>query len=168
MSKKISDKICERPSWHEYFMNMVELVSTRSTCTRKKVGAVIVKDNRVLTTGYNGKPTKTSPCTEENCIRTIQNIPSGERLDLCPAIHAEQNAIIQAALLGVSIKGSVMYTNKLPCSQCTKLILNSGISCLIVEPGEWRDDLAVSLFKERNDVKIWQYQKGKRLEKFIL
>ena len=96
----------ERPAWDSYFMKIAEDVSTRSTCLRRHVGAVIVKDKRILTTGYNGAPTGITHCTEETCLRIKYNVPSGERHELCRGLHAEQNAIIQAAYHGVSLKGA--------------------------------------------------------------
>jgi dCMP deaminase len=138
-------------SWHQYFMNMVDLVSTRSTCLRRKVGAIIVRDNRIITTGYNGPPSHIKECTPTTCIRTVKNIPSGERPDLCYAVHAEQNAIIQAAYIGVSVKDATMYTSGLPCFLCTKIILNSGISTIIVKEYGY-DNMAPLLFSERADV----------------
>lgn len=137
----------ERPSWNEYFMKIADDVSTRSTCTRRKVGAVIVKDKRILATGYNGAPAGISHCTPETCIRTQFNVPSGERHELCRGLHAEQNAIIQAALHGVSINNAVIYITNQPCSICTKMLINSGIKKFIYkEP--YNDSLAVEMVKE--------------------
>ncbi len=137
----------ERPSWDDYFMKIAEDVSTRATCIRRQVGAVIVKDKRILATGYNGPPTGISHCTEENCLRTKYNVPSGERHELCRGLHAEQNAIIQAALHGVSINGARIYVTHQPCSICTKMLINSGIKTFIVkEP--YRDPLADEMIAE--------------------
>ncbi len=121
----------ERPSWDSYFMKIAEDVATRSTCLRRSVGAVIVRDKRLLTTGYNGAPTGIEHCTEDTCLRTKFNIPSGERIELCRGLHAEQNAIIQAAYYGVSIKGATIYITHQPCSTCTKMLINSGIYTFI-------------------------------------
>ena len=117
----------ERISWDDYFMTIAENVATRSTCLRRKVGAVIVKDKRILATGYNGAPSGISHCNENTCLRTKFNIPSGERHELCRGLHAEQNAIIQSAMHGVSIKGASIYSTHQPCSICTKMLINSGI-----------------------------------------
>ena len=117
-----------RPSWDSYFMKIAEDVATRSTCLRRQVGAVIVKDKRILTTGYNGVPSGISHCTENSCLRTKLNIPSGERVELCRGLHAEQNAIIQAAYYGISVKDAKIYITHKPCSMCTKMLINSGIS----------------------------------------
>jgi len=116
-----------RPSWETYFMDICILVATRSTCFRRSVGAIIVKDKRILATGYNGAPSGVPHCTEIGCLREKLNIPSGERHELCRGVHAEQNAIIQAALHGVSIKGAALFCTNLPCSICTKMIINAGI-----------------------------------------
>ena len=137
----------ERPSWDMYFMKIAEDVSTRSTCIRRQVGAVIVKDKRMLTTGYNGVPTGISHCTEQNCLRTIYNVPSGERHELCRGLHAEQNAIIQAAYYGVSVKGSKIYITTQPCSICTKMLINSGIDTFIYR-APYNDPLSEAMIKE--------------------
>ena len=117
----------DRISWDNYFMMIAENVSSRSTCIRRKVGAVIVKDKRILATGYNGAPTGISHCNDENCLRTKLNLPSGERHELCRGLHAEQNAIIQSAFHGVSIKNASIFITHQPCSICTKMLINSGI-----------------------------------------
>jgi dCMP deaminase len=120
--------MANRPSWDSYFMNIAENVATRSTCLRRQVGAVIVKDRRILTTGYNGAPSGISHCNENTCLRTKLNIPSGERAELCRGLHAEQNAIIQAACHGISVRDAKIYITHKPCSMCTKMLINSGIS----------------------------------------
>ncbi|OYT58805.1 cytidine deaminase [Euryarchaeota archaeon ex4484_178] len=117
-----------RPSWDEYFMRLAYLVSTRATCTRRKVGAVIVKDRRVLATGYNGPPKGLAHCDVTGCIREELDIPSGERHELCRGLHAEQNAIIQAAVHGVSIKDATIYVTNHPCVVCAKMIINAEIT----------------------------------------
>jgi dCMP deaminase len=105
-----------RPSYDEYFMEMAYVVAKRSTCLRRKVGAILVKEKHILSTGYNGAPKGFRHCSETGCLREDQNIPSGERHELCRGLHAEQNAIIQAAVFGVSIKGSVLYCTTPPVS----------------------------------------------------
>ena len=117
-----------RPAWDEYFIGIADMVSKRSTCLRRKVGALIVKDKRILATGYNGAPSGITHCGEAGCLREKLNVPSGERHELCRGLHAEQNAIIQAALHGVSISGSSIYCTHQPCSVCAKMIINAGIS----------------------------------------
>ena len=124
-----------RPSWDTYFMDIAELVSKRSTCQRRAVGAIIVKDKRVLATGYNGAPSGVPHCSETGCMREQMNVPSGERHELCRGIHAEQNAIIQAAHHGVPIAGSALFCTNLPCSICAKMIINSGIRTIYYKFG---------------------------------
>lgn len=136
-----------RPSWDEYFMRIALLASTRSTCLRRQVGAVIVKDKRVLSTGYNGSPSGLSHCLDVGCLREKLKIPSGERHELCRAIHAEQNAIIQAATSGVSIEGATLYSTTYPCVLCAKMIINSGIITIYITDG-YPDDLAKQMIDE--------------------
>jgi len=116
-----------RPSWEAYFMDIAVLVAKRSTCLRRMVGSAVVKNKRILATGYNGAPTGIRHCMEVGCLRQQMNVASGERHELCRGIHAEQNAIIQAALHGVSIKGASLFCTNLPCSICAKMIINAGI-----------------------------------------
>ena len=136
-----------RPSWDEYFMDIVELIKTRSTCLRRQVGALIVKDKRILATGYNGAPVGCRHCIETGCLREKMGIPSGQRHELCRGIHAEQNAIIQAAYSGVSIKDSVIYVTAQPCVLCAKMIINSGIKKIIFK-GDYPDEQAMSMLEE--------------------
>jgi dCMP deaminase len=137
----------DRPSWDEYFMKIAEDVATRSTCIRRSVGAIIVKEKRILATGYNGAPTDISHCTPETCLRTKYNVPSGERHELCRGLHAEQNAIIQAAYHGASIKGAVIYVTHQPCSICTKMLINAGIKKVICK-SPYNDPLAEEMIRE--------------------
>ncbi len=137
-----------RISWDEYFMQIVEVVKTRSTCLRRQVGAVIVKDNRIITTGYNGAPSHLKHCTElGGCERQKMGIPSGERHELCRALHAEQNAIIQAAKLGNTTEGATIYVNVQPCVICAKMIINAGI-VRVVYKGDYPDEMAKSMLEE--------------------
>ena len=136
-----------RPTWDEYFMEITELVSKRSTCLRRKVGAVIVQDKRILTTGYNGAPRGLTHCLEIGCLRETKKVASGERQELCRGLHAEQNAIVQAALHGLSIKGSVLYCTTQPCVTCAKMIINSGIKKIIFKE-KYPDELARKMLKE--------------------
>jgi dCMP deaminase len=149
----------ERPSWDDYFMTIADDVSTRATCIRRRVGAVIVKDRRILATGYNGVPAKITHCTPETCLRNIYNIPSGERQELCRGLHAEQNAIIQAAFHGVSIKDAVIYVTNQPCSICTKMLINSGIRTFIFRD-PYNDQLAQEMMEEAG-VEVVMYTGGK-------
>ncbi|MBQ8179038.1 MAG: cytidine/deoxycytidylate deaminase family protein [Candidatus Methanomethylophilaceae archaeon] len=139
----------ERPSNDEYFMDMARLVSTRSTCVRRRVGAVIVKDKRVLSTGYNGSPKGTRHCEDLGCIREQMGIPSGTRHELCRGVHAEQNAVVQAAYFGVSVKGATIYTTTYPCSMCAKILINAGIDEIVYSEG-YVDDLSKDLLAETN------------------
>jgi len=146
-----------RPDNDTYFMDMAHLISTRSTCVRRQVGAVIVKDKRVLTTGYNGSPKGTKHCEELGCIRDQQNIPSGTRHELCRGVHAEQNAVIQAAYFGISIDGGTIYTTTYPCSMCSKILINAGIR-EIVYADSYMDDLSKKLFDETN-ITVRKYER---------
>ncbi|MDR0519056.1 MAG: cytidine/deoxycytidylate deaminase family protein [Clostridiales Family XIII bacterium] len=138
----------ERPSWDEYFMGIAKLTAERSTCLRRKVGAVIVQDKQIVATGYNGAPKGMAHCDEKGgCLREQLGIPSGERHELCRALHAEQNAIIQAATSGQSIEGATIYITNQPCSICAKMIINAGIRKIIVEQG-YPDDFAVEILDE--------------------
>jgi dCMP deaminase len=138
----------ERPSWDEYFMEMAMLTAKRSTCMRRNVGAVIVQDKHIIATGYNGAPKGIPHCEEiGGCLREKMNIPSGERHELCRALHAEQNAIIQAATLAQSIEGASIYITNQPCVICAKMIINAGIKRIVVKEG-YPDKLAVDLLAE--------------------
>lgn len=137
----------DRPSWDEYFMDIAHLVAKRSTCLRRSVGAVLVKDKRVLATGYNGVPSGIRHCAEVGCMRATNNVPSGERVELCRGLHAEQNAIIQAAFHGVSVNGAAIYTTHHPCIICTKMIINAGISQVFYREG-YSDQLSVEMLEE--------------------
>jgi dCMP deaminase len=148
----------QRPSWNEYFMSIAEMVSTRSTCLRRKVGAVLVKDKRIISTGYNGSPSGLKHCEEVGCLREKLGVPSGERHELCRGLHAEQNAIIQAALHGVSTKGAILYCTHCPCSLCTKMLINAGISRVVYKEG-YPDWLAKEIAKEAG-LSMIQFKKG--------
>ena len=137
----------ERPSWEAYFMSITDLVAKRSTCMRRAVGAIVVKDKRILTTGYNGAPSSVRHCRETGCLRETLSVASGERHELCRGIHAEQNAIIQAAYHGVSIKGSILYCTTLPCSICAKMIINAGIRKIYYQSG-YADPLSEEMLNE--------------------
>lgn len=137
----------DRPSWDRYFMDIVELVSMRSTCLRRRVGAILVRDRRILATGYNGAPSGIMHCAERGCLRDQMNIPSGERHELCRGLHGEQNAVIQAALHGVGIKGATLYCSNHPCIICSKMIINAGIRAIVYRDG-YRDELSRELLEE--------------------
>ncbi|ACM21023.1 deoxycytidylate deaminase [Geotalea daltonii FRC-32] len=136
-----------RPSWDEYFMGITHLVAKRSTCLRRQVGAIIVKDKNILATGYNGAPSGVSHCLDVGCLREKLGIPSGERHELCRGLHAEQNAIIQAAKHGTGIEGSTLYCTTMPCIICSKMIINAGIKRIVFEMG-YPDQLAEEMIRE--------------------
>ena len=137
----------DRPDNDTYFMRMAELVATRSTCLRRKVGAVIVKEKRVLTTGYNGAPRGLAHCEESGCVRQQNNVESGTRHELCRGVHAEQNAVIQGAYFGISIKGGTIYTTSFPCVLCAKILLNAGIEEIVyLDP--YVDELSKTILDE--------------------
>ncbi len=136
-----------RPSWDAYFMEMAEVIKNRSTCLRRQVGAIIVKDKRILASGYNGAPSGMKHCEETGCLRQQMNIPSGERHELCRGIHAEQNAIIQAALHGVKIQGATLYVTINPCILCSKLIINAGIEKVVFR-GSYPDEFSLNMLEE--------------------
>ncbi|MFH2219515.1 MAG: cytidine/deoxycytidylate deaminase family protein [Pseudomonadota bacterium] len=136
-----------RPSWERYFMDITELVAKRSTCTRREVGAVIVKNKRILSTGYNGAPTGISHCIDVGCLREELKVASGERHELCRGIHAEQNAIIQAAFHGVSINKATLFCTNLPCAICAKMIINAGIVDIYYRSG-YSDAISEEMFTE--------------------
>jgi len=139
-------------------MSIAKMVSSRSTCLRRKVGAVLVKDKRIISTGYNGPPTGLKHPEEVGCLREKLGIPSGERHELCRGLHAEQNAIIQAALHGVSTKGSVLYCTHCPCSLCVKMLINAGVEKVIYEEG-YPDWLAKEIAGEAG-LPLVQFQKS--------
>lgn len=138
-----------RPGWDEYFMQVADVVARRSTCMRRNVGAVIVKDKRILATGYNGAPSGLPHCIDVGCLRQELGIPSGERREICRGLHAEQNAIIQAAKYGIPVEGSSIYCTVEPCSLCTKMLINSGI-VRIVYKEPYPDELARRILAESN------------------
>jgi len=148
-------QIVRRPTWDEYFMRMAYLAASRTNCIRRKVGAVIVKDRNVLATGYNGPPSGTAHCDVVGCIREDLKVPSGERHELCRGLHAEQNAIIQAAVHGVSIKDSTIYVTTHPCVVCSKMIMNAQIKEIVYAEG-YPDELAELMLLE-SDVKVRKF-----------
>ncbi len=137
----------ERPTWDEYFLGIAELVSKRSTCLRRSVGAVLVKDKRILATGYNGAPSKIRHCGETGCIRQKLQVPSGQRHELCRGLHAEQNAFLQAALHGSSVKDASIYSTTQPCIICAKMIINAGIKEVVIK-GDYPDLMSKNILRE--------------------
>jgi dCMP deaminase len=146
-----------RPSWDAYFVELVKVAATRSTCLRRSVGALLVRNNRVLATGYNGVPKGLPHCDKTGCLREKLKVPSGERHEICRGLHAEQNVIIQAALYGVPISGSTIYCTNKPCSICTKMIINAEIE-RIVYLEDYKDPLADELICQ-TDIRILQYKR---------
>lgn len=128
-------------------MSIAELVAGRSTCTRRRVGAILVRDRRIITTGYNGAPSGIRHCLEVGCLREAQGIPSGERHELCRGLHAEQNALIQAALHGVSVAGAVLYCTNMPCAICTKMLINARVTAILYKEG-YADSLGEAMLAE--------------------
>ncbi|MFA6431684.1 MAG: cytidine/deoxycytidylate deaminase family protein [Candidatus Margulisiibacteriota bacterium] len=137
----------KRPSWDEYFLKITYDVAERATCIKRKVGSIIVKEHRILSSGYNGAPKGFSHCSEDTCIRKQMDVSSGHRHELCRGLHAEQNAIIQAAWHGVSIEGGTLYCTYQPCVICVKMMINAGIVKLVYT-GSYPDELAAEMLKE--------------------
>lgn len=156
----MTKKKIKRPGWDEYFLNIAKLVSRRSTCLRRQVGALIVKNRRILTTGYNGTPTGITHCEVTGCLREKFKVPSGERHELCRGLHAEQNAIIQAALYGVNIEGGTLYCTNQPCSICAKMLINAGIKEIVMESG-YPDQMARNFFEEA-DIEVRALKRSKK------
>jgi dCMP deaminase len=150
----------DRPGWDEYFMSITKLVGRRSTCLRRSVGAVLVKDRQMLATGYNGAPKGLAHCSEAGCLRQDEGVPSGERAEICRGLHAEQNAVIQAAFHGVSIKGSTLYCTNRPCSICVKMLINAGVAEIVYEDG-YPDPLADKLLNEAR-IRVRRFEGGER------
>ena len=152
-----------RPSWDDYFMNIATLVAGRSTCLRRQVGCVIVKDRRILSTGYNGAPSGVAHCSQVGCRREQEDVPSGERHEMCRGVHAEQNAIIQGARHGVVLADSTVYITTQSCSICTKMMINVGINEIIFD-GEYPDELSQQLLREAG-VFCHDYRKSREIRK---
>ncbi|HIG96800.1 MAG TPA: dCMP deaminase family protein [Candidatus Aenigmarchaeota archaeon] len=150
MNKDIYRREGKKPDWDEYFMGVAHAVRQRADCTRRQVGAILVKDKRIIATGYNGTPRGTKNCSEGGCDRcngSEETYPRGMHLDKCVCSHAEENVIVQAALHGVSTKDATMYTTNSPCTTCAKMIINAGIKKIIIE-GDYPDELGAKLLKE--------------------
>lgn len=148
MNKKMVNDKAKQEKWDKRFMEMAQLVGTWCTCHRRKVGAVIVKDKRIIATGYNGAPSGVENCLERGyCLRNKLQIPSGTKAETCYSVHAEQNAITQAAKLGIAVDGSTIYITHQPCTICTRLLINSGIK-RIVYGYEYPDEFSLELLNE--------------------
>lgn len=139
--------LLNRPSWEEYFIQIARYVSTRTTCLRRSVGAVLVRDKRILATGYNGAPSGIPHCDEAGCLRETMKVPSGERHELCRGLHAEMNALIQAAVHGVTTRDATLYCTTTPCSLCAKMLINAGIKEVVALDG-YPDDLSRQLLQQ--------------------
>ncbi|MDH4178928.1 MAG: cytidine/deoxycytidylate deaminase family protein [Armatimonadota bacterium] len=136
-----------RPTWDEYFLEMARVIASRATCLRRSVGALLVRDKRILATGYNGAPAGLPHCQEVGCRRQELGVASGERQELCRGLHAEQNAIIQGALHGVSVRGSVLYCTTQPCVICAKMLINAGVQRVVYE-GDYADQLSLEMLQQ--------------------
>ncbi|MBU4304443.1 MAG: cytidine/deoxycytidylate deaminase family protein [Candidatus Omnitrophica bacterium] len=147
MAGKKQKKMLKRPSWDEYFIDIAQLVAKRSTCLRRQVGAVIVKGKRILTTGYNGAPSGLAHCEKTGCLREALSVPSGQRHELCRALHAEMNALLQAAQDGISVKDGILYCTNEPCIICAKMIINAGITRVVVL-SKYPDKFAKKILEE--------------------
>lgn len=146
----------DRPSWEEYFMDIAQLVARRSTCLRRQVGAVMVKEKNILATGYNGTPKGITHCDVTGCLREQLKVPSGQRHELCRGLHAEQNAIIQAASHGVNISEATLYCTNSPCIICTKMLINAGIREVVYLEG-YPDELSMDMLAEAGiDVRVFE------------
>jgi dCMP deaminase len=153
----------ERPSWEEYFMEIAHLVARRSTCLRRQVGAVMVKGKNILATGYNGTPSGITHCDRVGCLRQQLNVPSGERHELCRGLHAEQNAIIQAAKHGSNIAGATLYCTNSPCIICSKMLINAGIQKIIYQEG-YPDILSMEMLEE-SGVEVMEFSQVSAMTK---
>ncbi len=136
-----------RPTWDEYFLELAGMVASRSTCLRRNVGAVLVRQERIIATGYNGAPRGLAHCLDMGCLREEMGIPSGHRYELCRGVHAEQNAIINAAYYGVSTRDTVLYCTNQPCIICARILINAGV-IKVVHRGNFTDDLALQFMQE--------------------
>ena len=151
----------ERPSWDEYFSRIAVEVSKRSTCLRRRVGAILVLDKRILATGYNGAPRGLRHCLEAGCLREKHGVPSGERHELCRGLHAEMNVLIQAASHGIRVEGATLYSTSFPCSLCAKMIINGGIRRAVAQ-SDYADPLAKELLAEAKvKTEIFDYERRK-------
>ena len=150
-----------RISWVEYFLGMAFLTAKRSTCLRRQVGAILVRDNKVIATGYNGAAKRLPHCEDVGCLRDINNIPSGERHEMCRGAHAEENCLIQCAFHGVKSNGGTIYCNTSPCSMCAKSMVNAGVVKVIYpEESHYPDKLAETFLTNIEVIPYrgWKYE----------
>ncbi|MDR2377200.1 MAG: cytidine/deoxycytidylate deaminase family protein [Puniceicoccales bacterium] len=151
-----------RESWDDYFMKLTRLVASRSTCLRRRIGALLVREHRLLATGYNGAPSGLPHCLDVGCLRQQRKVPSGERSELCRAVHAEQNTLLQCARFGLSTEGATLYCTHFPCAHCAKSLLSAKV-CRIVYEEEYRDELAQELLDQAQGkitVESWKSSRG--------
>ena len=146
-----------RPDWNEYFMEMAELAAKRASCLRRKVGAVLVKNKKVLATGYNGAPKDIEHCEITGCLREEMEVPSGERHEICRGVHAEQNLVAQAAFHGVKTEGSTVYCTHQPCIICTKILINAGVKKIYYQ-NAYSDPFAEKMLRQ-SDIDFIKYEK---------
>ncbi len=142
----IKGKRPKRKGWDEYFLDIARLVAERSTCLRRKVGAVLVREKRILCTGYNGAPQGMKHCDQVGCWRAQLKIPPGERIEICRGIHAEQNALVQAATFGIPVSGATLYCTHAPCITCAKMLINAGVKEFVIAD-DYPDDFAREFLK---------------------
>lgn len=145
-----------RPTWDAYFSQLARMVASRSTCLRRNVGALLVKGERIISTGYNGAPQGVPHCLDIGCLREAEGIPSGHRYELCRGVHAEQNAIINAARYGISTINSVLYCTNQPCMLCARMLVNAGV-IRVVHQGDFNDELAMNCFRDAG-IEVCEYQ----------
>jgi len=137
----------ERPTWDEYFLRITREVAGRSTCLRRQVGAILVREKRILTTGYNGAPRGLPHCSEVGCLREKAGVPSGERHELCRGLHAEMNALLQAAVHGIRIERATLYSTTYPCSLCAKMLINCGVERVVCAE-DYPDPMAKEMLEQ--------------------
>lgn len=152
-----------RPDWESYFMELAQIAAKRSTCLRRQVGAVMVRDRRVLSTGYNGAPRGLAHCEDVGCLRQLRGIASGKEVELCRGVHAEQNAIVQAALGGISLEGAELYVTLFPCVICAKMLINAGVKRICYQEG-YPDELSAQLLAEA-EIELRQWSEAREDEK---
>ena len=140
-------RVDPRPDWDTYFMEIAQVMATRANCSRRKVAAIVVSENRIISTGYNGTPRGVKNCFDGGCARCAGKAPSGSSLEECICVHAEQNAICQAAYYGIRLAGSTIYVTLSPCLTCAKMIINAGIVRIVIREG-YRDELAEEMLAE--------------------
>ena len=153
----------ERPSWNDHWLGIAKVVAKRSTCLRRRFGAVVVKNNVLLASGYNGAPKGLKHCSEVDCQRDRMGIPSGKNQEMCRGLHAEMNALLQAAEYGIPISGAILYSTTHPCSLCAKMIINTGIKRVVISD-DYPDSQSKNLLEEADIEIIFCKKKKKKTE----